>query len=292
MVPLRAIVAPGKLLLVGEYAVLEGGSALVLAVHRGVRCTVWGPEASGRRTLETPGDGRFARAGLEAVEAPPGRYVFADEDPTGLPGKPGFGGSAAAVVAAVLAGGGRGPEAFRIHREVQGGGSGADVAASLAGGMIRFRAGRSESLPLPALLPLVVWSGAPAATEPRIAAFRASTADRSAFLHGTEVVVGAFHADPVAAVREARALLDAMTRAAGIAWETPALARIATLAEAAGGAAKPSGAGGGDCAVAFLPDPERRTRFEADCIAAGFPVIPIRPGAAAGPVPPLPGDPS
>ena len=290
MPPLRAIVAPGKVLLAGEYAVLDGGSALVLAVHRGVRCTVW-PVEGGARVLETPGDDRFAAAGLEAVAAPPARYAFADEDPTGLPGKPGFGGSAAATVAAVLAGGGRGPEAFEVHRRVQGGGSGADVAACLAGGLVRFRAGATASLPAGRAVPVVAWSGTPAATGPRVAAYRAWTGDRTAFLDGMEAVVRAFLADPAAAVREARALLAAMTSDAGIDWETPALARIAALAEAVGGAAKPSGAGGGDCAVAFLPDPAARARFEAACASAGFPVIPVRPAPAAGPVPLVPGGP-
>ncbi|MBN1336229.1 MAG: hypothetical protein JXB39_09735 [Deltaproteobacteria bacterium] len=289
MGPLRAIVAPGKLLLAGEYAVLDGGSALVLAIHRGVRCTVWPVAPGGGRVVVTPGDDRFAVAGLEAVDAPPARYVFADEHPTGLPDKPGFGGSAAATVAAVLAGGGRGSEAFEAHRGVQDGGSGADVAASLSGGLIRYRAGAVVPLPLVDPLPAVVWSGASAATAPRVAAYRAWRADRSAFLQGMEALVEAFSEDPVAAVREARGVLDGMTRSARIVWETEALRRIADIAESLGGAAKPSGAGGGDCAIAVFPDAERRERFEVAVADAGYRVIPIRPAPAAGPVLPLPG---
>ena len=49
-----------------------------------------------------------------------------------------------------------------------------------------------------------------------------------------------------------------------------------------GGAAKPSGAGGGDIAVAVFPDPDARTFFLDRCTRAGLPPVPVRlaPGAA------------
>ena len=61
---------------------------------------------------------------------------------------------------------------------------------------------------------------------------------------------------------------------------TAALETICDLAEAHGGGAKPSGAGGGDCAVALFPSTDAAAAFEAACIDAGFPVVPL--GLSAG----------
>jgi phosphomevalonate kinase len=58
---------------------------------------------------------------------------------------------------------------------------------------------------------------------------------------------------------------------------TPALARICALTQAAGGAAKPSGAGGGDCAVVLCFGEADRDRLEAALAREGFPVARIRP---------------
>jgi phosphomevalonate kinase len=275
--------APGKLVLMGEYAVLDGAPALVLAVHRGVGCRV---ERGGEGLrIHTPmGDDRFVRAALEAVRAPPGRYGFFDLDPCLIEGKPGFGGSAAATVAAVLAGGGRGPESFEVHHRVQGSGSGIDVAASLHGGLLRFRAG--EVTPLPVVEPVVVYSGRSARTGPRVAAYRSWTGDREGFVRASTALVDRFAAAPIAALAEAGARLASMAQAAGIAYLTPGLERVAALAREHGGAAKPSGAGGGDCAVALLPDAAAKAAFEAACRAEGLVVIPVRsaPGARVRPL--------
>jgi phosphomevalonate kinase len=270
--------APGKLVLMGEYAVLDGAPALVLAVHRGVGCEV--SFSADTRIIDTPtDDDRFVGTALEAVAAPPARYRFFDLDPCDLPGKPGFGGSAAATVAAVLAGGGRGTEAFEVHHRVQGGGSGVDVAASLHGGLVRFQAGRVSAQPV--VEPVVVFSGQAAQTGPRVAAYRAWCGDRDAFVGASTGLVDGFATDPIPAMAEAGALLASMARAAGIAYLTPGLERIAALARAHGGAAKPSGAGGGDCAVALLPDPVATRAFEAACGAVGLVVIPVRPAPGA-----------
>ena len=271
------VTAPGKLVLMGEYAVLDGAPALVLAVHRGVGCRV---KPGGRSLrLTTPGDDLFVRAALTAVNAPGGQYHFYDLEPLDLPGKPGFGGSAAATVAAVLAGGGRGPEAFAVHREVQGGGSGVDVAASLHGGLIRYQDGRAQHQPV--VQPVVVFSGQSARTGPRVAVYRAWGGDRSAFVRASSDLVDVFAAQPILALEQAGALLASMARSAGIAYLSPGLEHIAALARDVGGAAKPSGAGGGDCAVALLPGPDATRAFEAACRAAGLVVIPVHPAEGA-----------
>lgn len=264
------VAAPGKLVLVGEYAVLDGGGAIVAAVDRGVSCVV----TPGPFAITTPGDDRFVCAALEG--APPARYAFADDNPFDLGGaKPGFGGSAAAVVAAVVAAGHPARRAYEIHHAVQGSGSGVDVFASLLGGVRRFPTG--EPVPCPPLL--AVWSGASASTGPRVVCYRA-WAGRSAFVDASRALVDAFAAEPLRVAREAYALLRAMARDAGLDYDTPAHARIAALAEEFGGAAKPSGAGGGDVAVALLPDDEARAGFAAACAGEGL--APIRVSAAPG----------
>jgi phosphomevalonate kinase len=277
-VPAAGLVhAPGKLVILGEYAVLDGGPALATAVHRGVGCEV-GP--AGDVLVETPADDRFVRAALTALSAPPARYRFFDLDPAAVPGKPGFGGSAAATVAAVIAAGGRGEEAYRIHREVQGGGSGVDVAASLHGGTLRFEGGAVEALD--PVRPAVVHAGHPSSTAPRVAAYRAWRGWREDFTRRSAEIVAVFDRDPIAALDEAATLLERMAGAAGIDYLTPALERIRALAREHGGAAKPSGAGGGDCAVALFACPESEVAFLARCAALGLPPIPVRVAAPAG----------
>lgn len=269
--------APGKLVLLGEYAVLDGAPAVVCAVDRGVRCVVSpGP----RRAHVTPGDDRFVAAALDACEAPANTYTFSAWNPVDAETKVGFGHSAAATVAALHAAGLRGDEllarGLAVHHQVQGSGSGVDVAASSVGGLLRFQAGVAS--PLPPIAPIVVWSGASALTGPRVSAYSAWADDRAraAFVDDSTAIVEAMGADPIAALRDARALLARMSLAAGVAWDTPALSRLSALAQQLGGAAKPSGAGGGDCAVALFPDDDRAQAYVDRVKAEGFTVIPTR----------------
>jgi phosphomevalonate kinase len=267
--------ASGKLVLLGEYAVVDGGAALVLAVAQGVRCTV-SPAAV--LEIETPaGDDRFARAALAAIGAPHARYRFSDREPLTTPGKPGFGGSAAATVAALRAGGFRGTRAeltalgMQVHQGVQGSGSGVDVAAAAHGGGLRFQRGQCEPLQLPT--PVVVYTGESASTGPRVERYR-SWADRAQFVERSDTLVDQFLTDPMGVTREAWRLLTEMADAAGIPYRTPAIDQLVAMAEAAGGAAKPSGAGGGDSVVALVPDAES---FASSVRGAGFHVLDIRP---------------
>jgi len=65
-----------------------------------------------------------------------------------------------------------------------------------------------------------------------------------------------------------------MARQTGIAYDTPALSRIAQIAIDHGGASKPSGAGGGDIAVGWIPDSIARTAFHQACEKEGLLPIP------------------
>jgi phosphomevalonate kinase len=269
-----SVLAPGKLLILGEYAVLDGAPALVLAIDRGVRCdVVLGP----RMRVETPdGDRSFVDPAL--IEAPPGTYRFSDWNPVQTSEKTGFGGSAAACVAACLAAGRPAIDALAIHHRVQGSGSGADVAASIAGGMIRFQQGAWE--PCPPVEPLVIWSGIAARTGPRVARYLAWQ-ERRDFVEESSVLVEAFSESPIAALREASALLRVMARSAGLDYLNPALERIRELAEHYGGSAKPSGAGGGDSSIALLPDVEAEGRFLDHIGEEGLMSIPVKPAKGA-----------
>lgn len=278
--------APGKVVLLGEYAVLDGAPALVAAVDRGVSCTV---EDADEREVEAPGDTTFVRAALEAVDAPPARYRFADWNPIDSPTKVGLGGSAAATVAAVVAGlrrAGRSPSpaevhaiAARVHHAVQGSGSGLDVAASAHGGVIRFEAGAVA--PVAPVRPSIVFSGTSAATGPRVRTYL-GWGPREAFVRASRELVDGFAADPVGALEAGGRLLREMAARAGLPYWTDGIDALVALARSCGGAAKPSGAGGGDIVVALFPDPDDRRRYEAAAAARGFLVVPVSVAPAAG----------
>lgn len=186
--------APGKLVLLGEYAVLEGGPAWVAAVERYVRAEarpgsprlrVFAPDereillsfANGRWTA-TPGWEIAAAALTAAFGESVGEIVVDSRDffvsGDKGPAKAGFG-SSSAVVAALLALGkyaGAPVEklyeaAREVHHVAQGRlGSGVDIAAAVYGGAFVFRNARyEEALAIPADLAIIpVWLGASAST--------------------------------------------------------------------------------------------------------------------------------
>jgi phosphomevalonate kinase len=78
------------------------------------------------------------------------------------------------------------------------------------------------------------------------------------------------------AVRAGAAAMAALGEAAGVPIVTPELARACALASAAGAAGKPSGAGGGDCAVILAFGDEARDRAER-ALLPHFPVFRVTP---------------
>ena len=60
---------------------------------------------------------------------------------------------------------------------------------------------------------------------------------------------------------------------------TGALARAAELARACGGAAKPSGAGGGDVGLAFFADRQAADAFRAGAAEVDLPILSVKIGA-------------
>ncbi len=272
------VFAPGKLFVIGEYAVLDGGDAIVAAVDRGVCCTIFEGEA-----IESPhGDTRFVAPALKAVSAPPRHYRFEAWNPLSFPHKVGLGSSAAACVAAVGAGRlarGETPSpidlitAMEVHREVQGSGSGRDVMASFYGGISRFSEAHQEPL---ASLPIsVIHSGKPADTGPRVKAYLA-VSKRQDFLRAASELVDAFEADPILALDEYGRLLEKQAEEAGFNYLTPAHIRIRDLARQFGGSAKPSGAGGGDIAIALIPQEDKRAAFVDACTRESLLEVPAQ----------------
>ena len=222
--------------------------------------------------------------------------------------KLGLGSSAAASAAsagAVLAWHGLDPavERRRIlawalagHRAIAPQGSGADVAAATLGGLVRFRRDaveEAESLPWPKDLEVeVIWTGEPARTSDSVAKVRAlANEDQTRYRAAADPLRAAAEAlsgavledDAKAVVRAARDHGRAMAElgeAAGAPIVTESLARVASLAEAHGGGAKPSGAGGGDVALAFFADAEAASRFRsAACQERGLTALSLTIGA-------------
>jgi len=261
----------------GEYAVIDGAPGIVLAIDRGVRCDVWLGDDTVR--LTTPdGDTRFVQPAMR--HASPAHYRFSDWNPVDLPGKPGFGGSAAACVAACVAAGRPATDALAIHHRVQGSGSGVDVLASIHGGMGRTEDGRWH--PVAPVIPVVTFAGRSAKTGPRVQQYRLWRGSAHArFVQESTELVDCFSDDPLRAFRSAWRLLVAMADAAGLEYRTEAIDHIVHTAQSLGGAAKPSGAGGGDCTVALFEDPDAAIRFQERLEAVGLPSIPVSPASGA-----------
>jgi len=258
------VAAPGKLLLFGAYAVLEGGAAIVIAVDRYA-------VADDARTSESPS--REVRAALGAEPAP-------DVDATALyegGAKLGLGSSAAVLVASLgVRAAKRGDdlareevrralfrEAREAHASAQGGGSGVDVAASTWGGALSYVAfpeAEARPVTLPAGLSFIAfWSGSSARTSElvaRVEALRARDARAHADAIGAlKAASQAAHASLsslphfLAAARTMSSALATLGTLADAPIVPPAFAELATLAEREGGAFFPSGAGGGDVGV-------------------------------------------
>jgi len=120
-----------------------------------------------------------------------------------------------------------------------------------------------RTLPPPSRLALQVgWTGTPASTGAQLSKldnWRDGPAYRDFLARSTDCVRACETAllrgddrELLARIRESRQLLTDLDRAAGLGIVTDRLAALCDAAEAEGGAAKPSGAGGGDCGIALL----------------------------------------
>lgn len=305
MTPDRVVVrAPGKLFLTGEYAVLYGAPALVAAVNR------YAVADSARRVAPTGLPAFAAQAAeraLTGADASPGPVpevntsAFRDGER-----KLGFGSSAAATVCIVAERFVRAgldlavletkrritAAAIAAHDAFQGTpGSGADVAAAVYGGVLRYtRADEPVVEPhaLPDVCVVAVDVGAPASTAALVSAVRAARATHPAAVAHVmgEMTATANEAaqtaDPTTflrALRRAHGLLVALGAVTGAPIVTPAIQAVVSAAEAVGGAAKGSGAGGGDIVIAAFADTVAARAFAVRAIELSFAVVPVALGA-------------
>jgi mevalonate kinase len=286
------VVAPGKIFLVGEYAVLEQGAAVLAAVNRlAVAQYVPGLDAASRVVSEA-----VQRAGVEIGEAatalPPGSVLVNTDDFQHGGQKIGLGSSAATAVAsvgAVFESAGVAVDdnrdrlfatAYAAHRAAQqGAGSGADVAVATYGGLIKVERGSAgvptvEPLTVPPGLHLVVfWTGQAASTVDMIEGMqkfaRKDPAAYQQIIEDLQEIAGRFVGEirdgnataAVAAAGRYGRRLAALGAAASVPIFTGAFDQAADLAKELGGIAKPSGAGGGDIGVAMFATPEAARLF-------------------------------
>ena len=288
--------APGKVVLSGAYAVLDGAPAIVAAVDRyAVADSARAPDFVSEEVRAALGDR-------------PAPFVDARALRQGSR-KLGLGSSAAILVASLAALElEREPElshgelvervidrALVAHARAQGGGSGIDVAASAYGGVIlarRVAAGLEvSSLSLPPGLRIGVFALGESASTPgliaRVRAFESAEPARFERLMAVQAE---------AAERAARALeradaplllralgdqgraLGELGRAAGAPIVTPELEVLARHAETLGAAVLPAGAGGGDIALWVTLDgvaalPAELPGFEALALSLGAPGV-------------------
>lgn len=296
--------APGKLVLSGAYAVLEGAPAIVTAVDRFV-------EADASRPAEriTP----EVQAALADGAAAP--YFDASALRAG-DHKLGLGSSAAILVASLAAVelarqretdpaaaplDDRALEAavflpaLQAHARAQGGGSGIDVAAAARGGTLIYRRGMElpelRSVSLPATIQIETWwSGEPASTASLVGQVRALAARESARyaeLLAAQVAASSAAERAVAAgdavgfiaalAAQGRAL-RALGEAAAANIVTASAALLAAEAEKERGAALPSGAGGGDVLI-FVGLAPSSSRFRELAARQSHRLVPLALGA-------------
>lgn len=313
--------APGKLMISGEYAVLEGAVAVVAAVGarayaRWSAALVDGSPAGSSGSPQTSALPPEALLGKTLAEERVGvvsNDLTIDVSELRKSGrKLGLGSSAAAsaaVVGAVLASAGRDLNdaknqrevlelALAGHKAVAPEGSGADVAAAALGGFVRYRleggvVAEAERVSFPAdVMTRVVWTGIEARTSEFVRAVRAfegrdakayaSVRDelRAQAVRFADAISRGDAGEVVEAAGAYGRGMGALGQAAGIAIITPELQQVADLAAACGGSAKPSGAGGGDVAIAFFRGEAAAKSFDEACAKAGLDRLDLGLGAA------------
>jgi phosphomevalonate kinase len=271
--------------------VLHGAPAVSVAVDRVVRARVGGPRA------ESP----FVAAALEIVGARELEVAVDSSELYDGPRKIGLGSSAAvtvAVVGAALHASGRSladrRRIFELADEAHGRaaarGSGIDVATAVWGGAIRFQRKQGAVEVVPVDLPdgvrlTFVFTGQSAST-PELLGRVKSLAEAAPARHAEAIARLTAHANAFAAAvanHDASSLLvatdayrEAMA-ALGDAAATDIVTRehreLARIAQRHGGAAKPSGAGGGDLGVVFTVGAERTLAVREELQRAGLPPL-------------------
>lgn len=305
MIDIRAS-APGKVIVAGEYAVLDGAPAICMAVNRRAKVSVT-VSIEKYHTVSAPGfsEGvdKFSLLADSAKEYPLLAAVWQElqiETPDFLnieldssgfseaeTGKMGIGSSAALTVALTaaldcFAGEKRDirSAAMAAHRKQQGGaGSGADVACSLAGGIIEYRMGekKSRALSWPADLSFaLLWSGVPVDTGNQLAKLEGGEAHGSRAELGSAAlaVAQSWNNGDRSQILNDLQEYTSMLRRFDVDHELGIFdAGHAALADAAASSEviyKPCGAGGGDLGIAVSSDESALATFVATAQKQNF----------------------
>jgi phosphomevalonate kinase len=291
------VIAPGKIPLVGEYAVLEEGTEVLAAIARHAKAQFIPRMADSMSPLVSEVVKR-TKAGLGEVSAalPAGAVLVNIDDLVGASHPGDFGTSAAIAVASIgavfeslgLAIENRKPEILDIAEAARqaardGVGSGAELAAAAHGGLIgiirkKDAVSQVEPLALPAGLHLALFSvdqSLPthlvvegvrqhARNEPADFVQAGDELREIAHRFVEETKAGSATGAVVAAGRYGHKLAE-LSAAASVPIMTDAFTRASDLARELGGIAKPVGVGGGDIGVALFATPEAASLFKRAC---------------------------
>jgi phosphomevalonate kinase len=304
-----SVEAPGKAVIWGEYAVLAGAPALVMALNRYARCSIEpGGENWTCRGLGFDGTANLTSNELLHAEIPPAsvalpvaaaarvlgvqklpvnarvnldtRMFFAADNPGR---KLGIGSSAAictatcAAMATLLERPLTFADALAAHRWQQNArGSGIDVAAAYYGGLLRFESGAATPFEWPrGLYHQFVWTGVSAATADHVRTFNSwrnagNIRELDDLCAVTKALFDKCDLDSLRRYTHCLKQLDAAARL-GV-YSTPH-ARLDKLANEGQLVYKPCGAGGGDIGVVFSEDREHLNAFENTASEQGFQML-------------------
>lgn len=290
--------APGKIVLSGEYAVLDGAPAICMAVDRRARVNARCLEAEWN-SISTRGylaaEGRFIASGgtvewlegkgkFDLIDAvwrtlsPLGNKSLSIELDTGAffdatsGQKLGLGSSAAltvALVAALTESNNVFDKALRIHRLFQGGvGSGVDIASGVHGGLIEYRMENRAIRPLcwpVGLKYRLIWMGVAASTGAKLKRLEGARNHRSRDMLAASAasVAAAWHsaAEVLARYPAYIAVLRQFSDDYDLGIFEAGHDKLASDAVAAGLVYKPCGAGGGDVGILLGTSDEQLDEF-------------------------------
>lgn len=278
--------APGSIMITGEHAVVYGHPAIVAAIEQrvtvhltpmdepvlSIRSEIAEDERVPLERLQATGSYRFVRAAVMALNPKPSHGmhidITSDIDPT-----LGLGSSAAVTVAVLAALEGRVSDALHrtalgIVRDLQGRGSGADLAASLWGGCLAYSvdpSGVADVTKLPAPPPMSLFNvGYKTPTADVLAHVAKIRTDQPDMVDAIYERMGKISGDTIALAETGDwastevAIGDYQTLMADLGVSDPALDRAVSAARQTNGVigAKISGSGLGDCVLALgaVPD--------------------------------------